>query len=355
MKKIKGELIKQKIIFTKPKEYGIIYSKSKFGKTIKLNKLEIDLIEGVFLLEENKIKVYEKGNEIKFKDLVKKSSLFITNFEIKYIVFRDLRKKGYIVKINHEEDFNFKFSIQTNNSLKYNENYLIKVFSESDILDLNHINLLIKKAKNENSLLWFSIVDEEGDITYYEVSYVYLKGENIEKKYKKINSYLLENRVIIFDEEKGNGLFKLEFFGKPFGKGLQLSMVEALYLLKKGYLKIQNIRNNENINFNYLKKLIEIKQPDIDMIFNVYSNLKINGLIVKTGFKFGSHFRAYSKNPNNLHAEFLIQVFNKNYKSIWSNFSRAIRLAHSVNKEIIFACYFNYKKIYYIKIGRLRP
>jgi tRNA splicing endonuclease len=34
--------------------------------------------------------------------------------------------------------------------------------------------------------------------------------------------------------------------------------------------------------------------------------------------------------------------------------SRAIRLAHSVNKEIIFACV-EKNKIEYIKFGRLRP
>ena len=41
---------------------------------------------------------------------------------------------------------------------------------------------------------------------------------------------------------------------------------------------------------------------------------------------------------------------------IWSDFSRAIRLAHSVNKEIIFAIHpLKNKDIVYIKIGRLRP
>ena len=82
--------------------------------------------------------------------------------------------------------------------------------------------------------------------------------------------------------------------------------------------------------------------------------MKNRGLIVKTGFKFGTHFRAYTKKPHITHAEYLIHVVNKNFKTIWSDFSRAIRLAHSVNKEFIFAIQYN-KKIEYIKLGRLRP
>jgi tRNA-intron endonuclease len=356
MQKINGELINGEIVFTKPKDFGRIYSKSHFGKTVNCNKLIINLIEGVFLLEENKIKLFEKGTEIDFKYLVEKSILLIPNFEIKYIVFRDLRKKGYFVEIIEDnDDFNFKISKGNNKSSVEKNNFYISVLSERDILELNKINVLIKKAKNKNSNLWFSIVDEEGDITYYELTIINLKGKNFEKKYVKTKAILMDNRVLIFNEKLSKDLFKGEFYGKPFGPCLQISMVEALYLLKKDYIKIQNIRTSKNISFNLFKQIVEIKQPDINIIFNVYSDLKARGFIVKTGFKFGAHFRAYSKNPNELHAEYLIHVFNENFKSICSDFSRAIRLAHSVNKEIIFACYYDNDKIEYIKIGRLRP
>jgi tRNA-intron endonuclease len=160
---------------------------------------------------------------------------------------------------------------------------------------------------------------------------------------------------LILNEKISKNLFKKEFYGKPFGSCLQISMVEALYLLKKGVLNIKNIKNNSNISFKSLKKIVKEKQPDINYILNIYSNLKNRGFIVKTGFKFGSHFRAYSKNPDELHAEYLVNVINKKYQFILLDFSRAVRLAHSVNKEIIFACYHSDKKIDYIKIGRLRP
>ena len=104
------------------------------------------------------------------------------------------------------------------------------------------------------------------------------------------------------------------------------------------------------------KKYVKNKESDIDIRFDVYNDLKNRGFILKTGFKFGTHFRAYSKKPDSIHAEYLVHVVPKNYESIWSDFSRAIRLAHSVNKEIIFAIHpLKNNDIVYIKIGRLRP
>jgi len=77
-------------------------------------------------------------------------------------------------------------------------------------------------------------------------------------------------------------------------------------------------------------------------------------MIVKTGFKFGTHFRAYSKNPDESHAEHLVQVVPADYKGLWSDISRGVRLGHSVNKNFIFAC-FSKKDIDFINLGRLRP
>ena len=86
----------------------------------------------------------------------------------------------------------------------------------------------------------------------------------------------------------------------------------------------------------------------------VFKDLKKRGLLVKTGFKFGTHFRAYTKSPNQAHAEYLIHILGEKNKSYWSEISRAVRLAHSVNKEICFAL-FKQDKIKYLKFGRLRP
>lgn len=355
MQKVFGELTNEGIIVTKPKDIGRLYSKSRFGITDKNNHLMLNYLEGLFLLGEEKIKIFYKNSEINFDYLLKKSLSKISNFELKYLVFKDLRKKGYSLKNFDDKYFDFIINNYKNNINEGEKNYFISIFSEKNILNIDKIKKFIDQVENKNGILWFSIVDEEGDITYYEVTIDKMKGGNLEKKYLKINSNLMENRVFIPDKKNGEKLFQEEFYGKPYGFGFQLSMIESLYLLNKGFLEIFD-NNGKKFDYKSFKKYVKNKESDIDLRFDVYNDLKNRGFILKTGFKFGTHFRAYSKKPDLIHAEYLVHVVPKNYESIWSDFSRAIRLAHSVNKEIIFAIHpLKNNDIVYIKIGRLRP
>jgi len=355
MQKTSGEIVDNKIIVKKPKDVGRLYNKSRFGKTITENKLVLDLIEGVFLLDEEKLRLFHDGEEIYLQDLVKISAGQIPQFEIKYLIFRNLRKRGYSVKINKEnKDYDFCLIKKEDNFEERESLCFITAFSERDIITINKIKRLIRTAISINGDLWFAIVDEEGDITYYDVSMLDVRGNISEYKFSKTTGILLENRTVIFDNKMAEKLLEKEFYGKPFGKGLQLSMVETLYLLEKEIVDIQDVFERKNFSPKQFKNLIRKTQPDIDLRFTVFTDLKKRGLIVKTGFKFGVHFRAYTKKPDETHAEYLIHVVDKNFKSTWAEISRAVRLAHSVNKEIFFARVGN-SKIDYIKLGRLRP
>jgi len=342
-----GELIKDNILVENQKDIGRLYSKSNFGKPTSGNKLKLDIIEGVFLLGEGKIKIFQNKKEINFQKIVEIAAKKITNFEIKYLVYKDLRNRGYAIKIYDKKE-NIAFNINQ----KTEGPFFVSVFSERDFLNLKETNEVIQYASKNGNILWFAILDEEGDITYYEVSKIDIKGKTKPHIFSKSKGIFLKDRVVIFDEKLSKNLFEKEFYGKFFGEGLQLSFVEALYLIEKKIIDVFSI-DGKKISKDKILKIVQKIQPDIDLRIIVFKDLKKRGLIVKTGFKFGTHFRAYTKSPNETHAEYLIHVVKKDFKSIWSEISRAVRLAHSVNKEIIFARVD--KKIDYIKFGRLRP
>jgi len=348
---ISGELTNDHIIVKKSSDIGRLYNKSHIGMLVSGNLLQLNLLEGVFLLDEGKMKLFQNKKLINFPQLLMIAAQQVPEFETKYIVFKDLRNRGHAITLN-STNVPITFSKFKGN----NENTpscIIAAFSERDILDIDATKQLIRQVSKKNSALWFALVDEEGDLTYYDISKINLTGDNSEQHYPKGTCILLKNRLILFDKKLAGQLLQKEFFGKPLGEVLQLSFVEALYLLERGILEIQT-NDGKLLSQKKCITLMEKLQPDIEQRLMVYKDLKQRGLLVKTGFKFGAHFRAYRKQPDKTHAEYLIHVVNKGFTSIWAEISRAVRLAHSVNKEFVFARIDN-ETIDYIKLGRLRP
>ena len=347
-----GELVDSQIIVKKQKDSGRLYSRSHFGTLNSKGQVKLDLLEGVFLLGENKIKIFEKKTELDFQTLVNFAAQKIPEFEIKYLIFKDLRNRGLAIK-HCDEKKQTTFYLFKQKKDERERQCFISAFSERDILDLKETKNLIQDITKKNGELWFAIVDEEGDLTYYRVSLQDMKGHASEHDYPKGHGILLKNRIVLFDNKLAKSMFQKEFFGKPFGDGLQLSLVEGLYLLEKKVIDISSTQSKK-LSHKECEKIIHKLQPDIKLRLLIFSDLKKSGLIVKTGFKFGVHFRAYTKQPDKTHAEYLVHVVDKDFKSIWAEMSRAVRLAHSVNKEIVFAR-IDGENIDYIKFGRLRP
>ncbi|MDG6217974.1 MAG: tRNA-intron lyase [Candidatus Thermoplasmatota archaeon] len=346
-----GTLQDDGVIVTKAKDVGRLYGKSRFGTPLSKNYLHLDFIEACFLFEEKKLLIYQHKTQLNWEDLISIAATQPT-FETRYLIFSDLRRRGHQIQLLKNDDF---FTFFTKNQLDTTSSpAFIAVFSEREQCTIQTILTLIKKATKQQTNCWLAIADEEGDITYYELSSQPLTGKQKPFHFRQTTGILLQDRVLIFDEELANLLHEKEFFGKAFGNGLQISLVEALYLKKENSLTIR-LPNGDIISEKVFQTIVEQNQPDIKKRYIVYRELKSQGLIVKTGFKFGNHFRAYIHHPYNTHAEFLIHAVSVDYSLGWPEVSRAIRLAHSVNKTFLFASIDESELVTYLAFKRIRP
>jgi tRNA-intron endonuclease len=114
-------------------------------------------------------------------------------------------------------------------------------------------------------------------------------------------------------------------------------MVEAAYLSGKKALKLVNAKTGRNASFSAVIDMSARLDPSFGEKMAVYEDMKSRGFIVKTGFKYGSHFRAYDSDPEKSHAKYLVHAVSSGYVSAWPEISRAVRLSHGVRKEILFA------------------
>lgn len=173
-----------------------------------------------------------------------------------------------------------------------------------------------------------------------------------------VEAHWYKDKVLVWDEAQANQLYQRGLFGKPLSGGkLILAPVEALYLLERGKIKVLDRETGEAISFRQLSEKFALRDPDLMLKYSVYSDLRSRGYIVKTGLKFGAHFRVYDRGekPGEAHSKYIVHALPEGCKLTPSELARGVRLAHSVRKSILWAIVDDEGDITYYSLTRERP
>ncbi len=258
----------------------------------------------------------------------------VENFPVVYLVYRDLRDRGQRVRMLGE--------------------YLVSKKAYMPVSEREAISMveLAKRSRLFDKFV-LAVVDEESEITYFRVRNVDPIGEQKEEELGDFEGLLLGDRVITEYTDAHNRYF----YGSVREKdGLAyLSLLEAAYLAERGVLKV---RSGERIlEPEEVMEIARGVEEDFDSSFTVYRDLKRRGFVVKTGFKFGSDFRIYTRvdDVSNLpHSDYLVAIVKGEMRAC--EVVRAVRLAHSVRKKMLFAYFVEKDKreVEYLQIEWVR-
>ncbi len=348
---ITGKLI-ENIVTVDKQGIEDLYKTSFYGRP-RGDVLELSLIESLYLIYLEKIRVEFEGKELDFKEFFLRATFLIKNFELLYVVYKDLRERGYYVQPSVT---GFRVYPRGGHPGRTPAESFVFVISERMPLLLSDLKTHLETVENLKKRLVLAIVDEESDITFYEVKKTILSG-SCKFRFDSMLSVasLLEDRVIVWEPQASGALHNRGFFGKPMDEGhLQLSLVESCYLLNKGITGIEN-RDGERLDFINFSKIASIIESDFMVKYRVYEKLRDCGLVPKTGFKFGTHFRVYRsfKTISGLqHSDYLVHAVEHDHVFSLQQLSRAVRLANSVRKEMIYATVDS--QVEFITIGRMR-
>lgn len=168
-----------------------------------------------------------------------------------------------------------------------------------------------------------------------------------------MNSVLKEDRVIV-QHQHAHNLYNKRYFGNLTDEGLELSFIEALYLLEKEKIEIFD-KNGETVTASDMYTIIREKQ--IFSHYLVYKDLRIRGYIVKTGFKYGSDYRIYERgrSPGDGHSNYLVKILSEEQEIKVRDFSSYVRVAHGVRKNLLLAVVDDEYDITYYDIEWTRP
>jgi tRNA-intron endonuclease len=349
-----GKLVGDTVVVEEEREASQIYSKGFFGYPQSGGSLHLDLLEALHLLEGDRIEVFADDKKIDFAELMMRAAALHNDLETRFIVYRDLRQRGYVVKTD-SGDFNFRLYPRGGTPTTTQTNLWVLAVSERYIFNIVELMRQAEMSQRTRKELLLAVVDEEGDITYYTAENAEPKGELNDTPMKEVpEGLLMEGSILVLDEPHGTKLYQYGFYGKKIGKMLQLSFIETAYLIEHGRLSLRAVGTGRKMaERTFLKRAKEI-QPDFDMRLLAYSDLRSRKLVVKTGFKYGTHFRVYKGDPSSHHSEYLVHAVPDDYSTVWAEISRAIRLAHGVKKDILFARV-SKDAIGYMKLKRVKP
>ena len=142
-------------MFGEPKDVKIVYS----------------LVEALYLVEKGKMNVKDGKKSMKFDALLKSSKKTEPNIWLKYLVYRDMRSRGYIVKTALKFGADFRVYDRGIKPGEDHAKWVLFPVHEGSTLTWHEFSAKNRVAHSTRKRLLLGIVDAEEDCTYYEIKW----------------------------------------------------------------------------------------------------------------------------------------------------------------------------------------
>jgi len=147
-----------------------LYNRGRFG-ALKRSSVVLSLFEAYYLMEKGKLVVMANNKAVNDDVFLKKARKKLKNFFTKYVIFRDLRDRGYIIKTALKFGAEFRVYDKGINPGQGHAKWIVYPVHESEALTWHDFAAKNRVAHSTKKTLLIGIVDDEEDVTYYEVAW----------------------------------------------------------------------------------------------------------------------------------------------------------------------------------------
>ncbi|MBI2448728.1 tRNA-intron lyase [Candidatus Pacearchaeota archaeon] len=172
---IEGKTIKAHFtgeqVFSNDKEAIDLHGKSRFGEMHE-GKVYYSSVEALYLIEKKKLDLYEGRKKITFDKFINTLKKKDDRIQTKYNVFKDMRNRGYIVKTALKFGAEFRVYDKGISPGEDHAKWILYPVNENSGFTWHDFSAKNRVAHSTKKNLLIGIVDEEGDVTYYEISWV---------------------------------------------------------------------------------------------------------------------------------------------------------------------------------------
>jgi len=147
-----------------------LYSNRLFGEYFE-KRVRYSLSEAIYLVDKKKINVYKKTKKLSINQLIDECKKIDKNIYVKFLVFKDLRDKGYLLKTALKFGADFRVYNKGIKPGKEHAKWILYPVSESQEMTWHDFSAKNRVAHSTKKNLLIAVVDSEGDITYYEIAW----------------------------------------------------------------------------------------------------------------------------------------------------------------------------------------
>ena len=314
-----------------------LYEQSGYGRPGR-EGISLSPVEALYLVHRGRIEITGESFESLLDRFTSEG-----HFLRAYLVYRDLRERGYVVQTGPHDFRVFRRGQKPGSG---QSQYMVRVLSERDPIEFGRLVSEATSTANMRKSHLLAVVDDEDELTYYEVKLSALP----ERDSVPVEGTVVGRRfgwAVIASDANGEALQQAGYGTRVDEHRLKLAPVEALHLLEKGVLRLEREGGPTD---DYRDAIARI-DPEAPEKTAVYTHLRDRGYVPRTGYKFGHHYRVYV--PGRTHSEMLVHAIPRGADLPMSVISRSVRLAHSVKKKMLFGCQHS-EGIFFVEFARVK-
>ena len=165
--KISAKLIGEKIVVLNPKMQNILTERG-FGD-LQNDTLTLDSFETLYLLYNNKLELKKVNKNIIFDELLQKYIQKNDDALTRFLLYRDLRTKGYVVKDGFGFDSDFRVYEKGTYGQK-DAKFVIFAFNEGTQQKIGKLYKNIHEITQMGKEPIIAVIERRGEIIYYKIN-----------------------------------------------------------------------------------------------------------------------------------------------------------------------------------------
>lgn len=166
-----GQLQHDQVLLTGDEAISV-YNRGYYGMPSS-DGVTLTGFEALHLFELSRIQILTDQQLISEEQLMAHFSSVLEDFMSRYLVYKDLRNRGYVVNQGGGSSFFFRLYERGDVPKQDSATYYITPLREGTSIKLTELDDLVKLSKRSRKTLVFGLVDASGDVSYLSVNQLY--------------------------------------------------------------------------------------------------------------------------------------------------------------------------------------